>query len=150
MTRGEFAKRVLEGIGAPLTTHTRRAMQAWLQAEGGSADFNPLNTTLHMPNSRTLPGNIAGVQEYRSIDDGVTATIRTLKENAHGYPKIRRRLRLNAPAWATLDAIIESDWGTGHEDAPGRDTVLEQVLDDIQHDRRPNTLGELEARRVAS
>jgi hypothetical protein len=125
-------------------------MQAWMAAEGGSANYNPLNTTLKLPGSTTLPGNTVGVQEYQSWRDGVAATVRTLREEGHGYARIRRRLRLNAPAWAIVDAIIESDWGTGKEDDPGKDTVIEQVLSDIQHQRTPNTLDVLEDKPIPS
>ena len=45
MRRGEFANRVTRGVGAKVTLHTRRAWQAELQTEGGSAKNNPTNTT---------------------------------------------------------------------------------------------------------
>jgi hypothetical protein len=150
VTRGEFMHKVLADLGIEKTLDAREAIAAWMQAEGGSADNNPLNTTLVLPGSTTMPGNTAGVQEYASADSGVEATVRTLREEGHGYAKIRRRLRFGAPAWAIVDAIIESDWGTGHEDKPGQDTVIEKVLDDIRHDRQPNRLRELETRAIAS
>jgi hypothetical protein len=142
MTRRKYAVEVLTDLHAPITEHTMRAMMAWMVAEGGSAKFNPLNTTLPMQNSTRY--NSVGVQNYQTAEEGVEATVRTLKEDGHGYHRIRRRLRLNAPAWAVVDAIIESDWGTGKQDQPGADTVIEQVLDDIQKGRAPNRLGDLE------
>jgi hypothetical protein len=149
MTRGKFAKRVCDKLNIEWTEHVRRAFAAWMQAEGGSAKFNPLNTTLKEPGSTTLAGNTAGVQNYVSGGQGIDATAKTLRERDHGYEKILRRMRVNAPAWAIIDAIIESDWGTGKEDDPGDDTVIEKVLVDIQHDRKPNTLRELEAKTIA-
>lgn len=148
MTRGQFWHHVLAALGAPKTTQTRRAGMAWMQAEGGSSRHNPLNTSLRMPGSTTV--NDHGVQHYVSDEQGVEATVKTLLESGHGYERIVRRLRMNAPAWAIIDAVIESDWGTGHEDAPGDDTVVEQVLDDIQHRRSPNRLRELERRPIAT
>lgn len=149
MTRGEFAHKLLGRLGAPKTLHTRRALMAWMQAEGGSARSNPLNTTLKLPGSTDF--NEVPVQNYTSGEQGIAATATTLlREKSHGYERIVRRLRMNAPAWAIVDAIIESDWGTGHEDAPGDDTVIEKVLDDIQHRRRPNRLRELERRQIAT
>ena len=148
MTRGQFWHHVLEALDAPKTTHTRRAGMAWMQAEGGSSRHNPLNTSLRMPGSATV--NDHGVQHYVSDDQGIEATVKTLLEAGHGYERIVRRLRMNSPAWAIVDAIIESDWGTGHEDAPGDDTVLEKVLDDVQHRRSPNRLRELERRPIAN
>lgn len=140
MRRGAFAKKLLEGLGAPRTLHTRRALMAEMQAEGGAAKHNPFNTTLPMPNSTDY--NEVGVQNYLSAEQGVAATIRTLKENQAGYALIRKLLRDNAPAKAILEAIGNSAWGTDG-------TLALQVLDDIKHDRKPNTLAELEAREIA-
>lgn len=151
MKRGKFANEVTRGLGARVTLHTRRALQAQMQTEGGSAKNNPFNTTLRMAGStdyNKLPNGVA-VQNYVSAAQGIEATLKTLREEGHGYGKIRRRIRLNAPAWAIVDAIIESDWGTGR--APGKsEALIEEVLDDIQHDRVPNKLSELEAKQIAS
>lgn len=148
MTRGQFWHHVLVALAAPKTKQTRRAGMAWMQAEGGDSRHNPLNTSLRMPGSTTV--NDHGVQNYVSDEQGIEATVTTLREAGHNYERIVRRLRLNAAPWAIVDAIIESDWGTGHEDAPGDDTVIEKVLDDIQHGRRPNRLRELEKRSIAN
>lgn len=148
MTRGQFWHHVLARLGAPKTTQTRSAGMAWMQAEGGDSRHNPLNTSLRLQGSTTV--NEAGVQNYVTDEQGIGATVKTLLEAGHGYERIVRRLRMNAPAWAIVDAVIESEWGTGHEDAPGDDTVVEKVLDDIQHRRRPNRLRELERRQIAN
>jgi hypothetical protein len=140
MTRGDFATKVLKGLGAPVTIHTRRALQAEMQAEGGEAKFNPFNTTLRRQGSTNY--NTARVQNYVTAAQGVAATVRTLKEDQPGYARIRRRLRENAPASKILAAIGESSWGTSG-------TVALEVLDDIKHDRKPNTLAILEAKEIA-
>ena len=141
MTRGEFAKRVLKGLNAPVTLHSRRAFQAWMQAEGGDVRNNPMNTTLHMPGSTRF--NKADVQNYPSPKVGVEAMVQTLKFKGHGYEKIVKALRENAPATEVIRAIGESDWGT----AGG---LVSDVLDDVKNGRKPNTLVQLEAREIAS
>lgn len=139
MTRGNFAREVTKRLGAEVTLHTRRAWAAQMQAEGGGAHYNPFNTTLRMPGSSNY--NSVGVQNYVSAEQGIEATVRTLKEDGHGYEKIRRALRANAPATEIVKAIGDSAWGT---DA----TLALAVLDDIRDGRQP--LKELEARPVAS
>lgn len=138
--RGEFTAEVTRELGAPVTLHTRRALQAELQAEGGDARYNPFNTTLRLPGSTTY--NSVGVQNYTDAAQGVEATVKTLKEQGHGYHKIRRRLRANASAGEIVRAFGESAWGTNL-------TLVLAVLDDIRHSRKPNVLAELEARYVA-
>lgn len=138
MTRGQFATKVLKGLGILTPTlHQRRALQAWMQAEGGSARANPFNTTLKTSHSTDY--NSVGVQNYLSADEGIVAMVETLKENGHGYPEIRRRLHRNATAGEILSAVGKSDWGTDSK-------LALAVLDDIKRDRRPNTLSELEAK----
>lgn len=148
MTRGEFARRVLEELSAPIKEHTRNALAAQMQTEGGSAKFNPFNTTLRLPGSTSLPGNTANVQQYLNAEQGIKATVMTLKEPGHDYEPIVRRLRKNAYATSICQAIIESDWGTGEAEGEDEPLILE-VLDDIRHDRHPNTLAELEAKVIA-
>jgi hypothetical protein len=141
MLWGEFGRKVTQGLGAAVTLHTRRAWAAEMQAEGGGARFNPFNTTLRMPGSTNY--NSVGVQNYVTAAQGVEATVKTLKENGHGYEKIRKLLRANGSAAEILKAIGASDWGTSG-------TVALAVLEDIQHSRKPNTLAELEAKQIAS
>jgi hypothetical protein len=141
MNRGPFWNEVTRRLGARVTLHTRRAGQAQIQTEGGGARNNPFNTTQRMPNSTTY--NWVGVQNYATPEEGIQATVKTLKYKGHGYEKILRALRRNLPATRIVQAIGESDWGT---DA----SLVLQVLDDIKHNRTPNTLGQLESRPIAS
>jgi len=98
-----------------MSKHRTRAMYCWMYAEGHGGRFNPLNSTLQKPGSVTI--NSAGVQSYVSFEQGVEATAETLNygadRNVFGYRKIRRRLRINAPAKYVLAAIEDSKWGTG-------------------------------------
>lgn len=143
MTRGRFANEVTKRLGAKVTLHTRRAWQAQMQAEGGDAKHNPFNTTLRMPGStdyNKLPNGVA-VQNYTSAEQGIEATVKTLKENGHGYEEIRKMLRANATAVQIVTAIGRSAWGT---DA----TLALQVLDEIK--RGIQKLETLERKLVAS
>lgn len=115
MTREVFAKAVLRELGAPVTKRNLWALVSWMQAEGGSASWNPLNTTQEMPGATTY--NWVGVKNYKSFDQGVEATVKTLNygadRNLYGYKPIRHRLRKNAWAFWTLRAVEDSIWGTG-------------------------------------
>lgn len=139
MNWGTFNAKVTKGLGAEVTLHTRRALVAEAQTEGGTARNNLYNTTLRMPGSSDF--NWVHVQNYPTAPVGVLATILTLKGNGHGYERIRRRLRSNASAVQIVRAFGESDWGT--------DLGLGlAVLDDVRANRWPNTLANLEARQV--
>lgn len=114
-TRGQFAWALLPKVGAPRTRRNVRALLAWMQAEGDAGRFNPLNTTKDWPGATTF--NWVGVKNYASFQDGVNATAETLNYGAdrdlYGYKPIRARLRANRPAWRTLTAVENSQWGTG-------------------------------------
>lgn len=53
-----------------------RLLEAWQRAEGGTAQWNPLNTTFYLPGSTNY--NTAGVKNYARATDGVCATGLTL------------------------------------------------------------------------
>lgn len=112
MTRVEYAREVLKRIGAPRSRRNLFALLAWMQAEGGTALCNPLNTTQHMPGSTRY--NSADVQNYPSFEVGIEATVKTL--NYGYYDLIRARLKKQprgARAFQTLRAVEASPWGTG-------------------------------------
>lgn len=142
MARGPFTAAVTRGLEAKVTLHTRRAFAAEAQAEGGEAKNNPFNTTISAPGA-TCYNIVPCVKNYPTPQIGIEATIRTLEENGHGYEKIRRPVILNAPATRIVRGFGESEWGTNL-------TLVLAVLDDIKHDRAPNTLKQLEARQIAS
>lgn len=115
VTRGQFAEQLLPLLDAPVTQRNLWALVSWMQAEGGNARFNPLNTTKKMPGSTDY--NWVGVQNYTSLQQGLEATAETLNYGAdrdlYGYKPIRRRLRRTAFARDILRAVEESQWGTG-------------------------------------
>lgn len=65
--------RAVKGQGA---RENRRFLDAWAQAEGGTARFNPLNTTEDWPGATVY--NSVGVKNYPSGGAGVAATAATL------------------------------------------------------------------------
>lgn len=138
-TRGEFTAAVTREMNAPVTLHTRRAMQAELQAEGGFARNNPFNTTLRLPGSTDY--NWVPVQNYLTPAQGVEATVKTLKQRCCGYWRIRQALRANASAGKIVRAFGRSQWGTSL-------SLVLAVLEDIRNERTPNTLPALEAKYV--
>lgn len=139
MRRGKFAAAVTRGLGAEVTLHNRRAWAAQMQAEGGGAANNPFNTTQPMPGATNY--NSVGVKNYVSAEQGIEATIKTLKGRGHGYEKIIRLLRANANAVQIVTAIGQSDWGT-------ESTLALTVLDEIK--RGVQNLAELDSREIAS
>jgi hypothetical protein len=111
MTRGDFARALLAGLGAPVTKHNLWAVVAWETAEGTKAKFNPLATTL--PEEGATDFNSTGVKNYPSASVGIAATVATLTEKGHGYEAIVTALRSGDWARDTLLAVADSDWGTG-------------------------------------
>jgi hypothetical protein len=114
----EFYKSILRGIGAPITDENMKFLYAWRQAEGGKARNNPFNTTQPKPNStfynclkRGISGCKSGVRNYMSSQDGIDATIKTLKNGR--YENIINALKSGKSAEKSAMALKASPWGTG-------------------------------------
>ncbi len=107
-----WAKALLKGLGAPVTTQNLAAIVAWEMAEGGhwnnSAHYNPLNTTWTMPGATSM--NSVGVKAYASWAQGFKATLNTLHNGLYGG--ILAALRAGDDAQAVADAVAASPWGT--------------------------------------
>jgi hypothetical protein len=77
-----WRQRVLAGVNGhgwlegAFAAEALRLLDAWARAEGGLAQWNPLNTTLKLYGS--TPYNAAGVQSYVRPTEGVCATVLTL------------------------------------------------------------------------
>ena len=82
ITDRNFYERLLQELGAPVTSENMKFLLAWRQAEGKAGRYNPFNTTHKMPDSTNF--NKVGVKNYSSIEDGLKATIRTLKNGRYG------------------------------------------------------------------
>ena len=106
----EFYKAVLQGIGAPASDNNLRFMNAWRQAEGGNALFNPFNTTQKAEGATNY--NKATVKNYVSEEQGIAATVKTLLYKY--YDKIVADMRADSPATKTASNHDQlKTWGTG-------------------------------------
>jgi hypothetical protein len=117
-TDDEFYKSILKGIGAPITGENMKFFYAWRQAEGGKARNNPFNTTQSKPGStfynclkKGVSGCKSGVRNYLSSQDGVDATVRTIKNGR--YQNIINSLKSGDSAEKSALALKSSPWGTG-------------------------------------
>jgi hypothetical protein len=107
-----FAEDVLHGLGIKPSKGALRAMDAWIRAEGGhtnGARFNWLNTTMPAPGAGNT-GTQGNIKVYRSYEQGVEATVKTLKLGF--YDGIRHALK-KGDAMGAVKAVESSPWGTG-------------------------------------
>lgn len=108
----EWERRLLAVLDASDSTSNRIFLTAWAKAEGGSAHFNPLNTTLKLPGALTY--NQAGVRSYLDGIQGICATALTLRLPA--YAGIVRDLRVGELGELDLvrrNRVALNTWGTG-------------------------------------
>ncbi|MGH2758062.1 MAG: coiled-coil domain-containing protein [Actinomycetota bacterium] len=108
---GAWASSFLTALGAPASRDNLVAVVAWEAAEGTMATWNPLATTIAMPEATVY--NSHGVKNYRSKEQGIEASIMTLRRPGHGYEAIIASLRSGAEAMETGRAINRSDWCRG-------------------------------------
>lgn len=109
-TDNDFYKAILTGIGAPVTPENLKFLYAWRQSEGKAANFNPFNTTWKMEGS--TPMNSAGVQVYKSAQDGLNATIKTLSKSNYNCITNGLRQNIGADKIAACSQALHT-WGTG-------------------------------------
>lgn len=104
-----WEKALLRQLGAPATGENLRFLAAWQRSEGGSARFNPLNTTQHAPGAGSY--NSVGVRSYGSAQQGLQATAHTLLDPR--YQQIVGGLRSGRASAAQLaHSLGRSPWGT--------------------------------------
>ena len=127
---GDWAARFLDQLGVPACQDNLAVVVAWQVAEGTQAAWNPLATSWPLPGATVFNGY--GVRNYASLEDGLTASVRTvrLRTSGLGYDWIVYRLSQCAPAELTAEAINASAWCRG---CAGGEYVL-------------NVLAEVEAR----
>lgn len=108
----DFYKSVLKCLGAKPTKSNMLFMYAWRQAEGGGAKNNPFNTTQKMEGDTNY--NKIGVKNYRTSEDGIQATCKTLinGRDKYGYGKIIDGLKNDVGLSKLSDAVVSSKWGT--------------------------------------
>ena len=104
-----FYKELLENLNAPVTFENMKFLLAWRQSEGQGGKYNPFNTTWELEGS--TPMNSHGVQNYLSLEDGMEATLKTLKNGR--YDCIVSGLKNNIGASAIASCPSLETWGTG-------------------------------------
>lgn len=102
-------EKILEGLGAPVTPENMKFMLAWRQAEGSGGKYNPFNTTQKMSGAVSI--NSHGVKSYQSIEDGITATIKTLKNGRYNCIVNGLINDIGAENIAKCESL--KTWGTG-------------------------------------
>lgn len=109
-----FFEKVLKQIGAPVTKNNLDILAMWEHYEGGTAAYNPLNTTKKAPGATQYGHNVAGVKNYPDFETGVKATADTLKLKY--YTDIVSALQNNKALsyWYGHQGIINNltTWGT--------------------------------------
>ncbi len=104
-----FYAKLLENLGAPITEENMKFMYAWRQAEGKGGTYNPFNTTWNLPGSTTM--NSAGVRNYKTIEDGLTATVKSLKNGRYDCIVNGLKNDIGASNIARCESL--KTWGTG-------------------------------------
>lgn len=110
-TVANWQAQILKGVGAPTTPQNFDVLDAWAKAEGGTATNNPFNTTQPLPGATSY--NSVGVRNYQTPQQGIDATIQTLKGPVGNYGPILDALRAGNDPTAVGQAIANSQWGTG-------------------------------------
>lgn len=116
-----WASEILTRLGIPPNWERLTDMVMWQLAEGGAwngniARNNPLNTTYNMPDSIVI--NDVGVKAYATYEDGINATISTLKLGY--YTTILTALINNAPQPIFANVVGRTLWGTQIGDMLGQ------------------------------
>lgn len=107
-TRAAFARRILAVGKWPPHANNHAALVAWMEAEGTAAKYNPLATTRAEPGATDF--NSVGVKNYTSFEQGVKATVDTIKNGR--YADVITCLKSHMAATTTLKAVTASPWGT--------------------------------------
>ena len=110
---GDWASRFLKHIGAPTCRDNLVSVVAWQANEFTQARWNPLATTHRM--NRSTSFNSVGVQNYRSLTQGLRASAETLTDGAdsYGYAPVLDALDRCAGDMTTGEAIRASAWCRG-------------------------------------
>lgn len=105
-----FAHGLLAALSAPATPANVAFLLSWMDQENTRAAFNPLATTQRMDGATAF--NSAGVRNYLSMEQGITAQAKTLRNGR--YPTILQGLQAGAPERAA-NGPAETKVYTGSE-----------------------------------
>lgn len=113
LSYGEWANAFLRVMGAPRCHANLVVTIAWQVQEGTRAAWNPLATTHRLEGSTHF--NHVGVQNYRSLEQGLQATQETIEHgwDTYGYGAIIRSMNDCAGPLDTAAAIAASKWCYG-------------------------------------
>jgi hypothetical protein len=122
----DFYKQILKDIEAPITDENMLFMYGWRQSEHTEARNNPFATTKSGFGGKSVSSSSAGVKNYPTKEDGINATVATLKngyydcivdglKNNIGAKKISQKCNTELKTWgthATTDLITQvlSGW----------------------------------------
>jgi hypothetical protein len=109
VTDSSFYAKLLENLGAPVSEENLKFLYAWRQAEGSGGTFNPFNTTWDLPGSVSV--NSHGVKSYETIEDGMVATLKTLRKTTYGCIVNGLKNDIGADKIAKCESL--KTWGTG-------------------------------------
>ena len=109
VTDSSFYAKLLENLGAPVSEENLKFLYAWRQAEGSGGKFNPFNTTWDLPGSVSV--NSHGVKSYKSIEDGMVATLKTLRKTTYSCIVNGLKNDIGADKIAKCESL--KTWGTG-------------------------------------
>lgn len=126
-TYGDFFTQVLTQLGLPATQSNLIALSAVAHLEGLNKRFNPLNSVVRSGNSTTF--NSAGVQDYKSWDNGVTGTVALLSGSR--WASVRNALADGDSTSSVLAAFTSTyaTWGSHVSFNPSSGAgVVNQVL----------------------
>jgi cell wall-associated NlpC family hydrolase len=101
-----WERALLRALRIPITRNALVGLAEWQRREGGTASFNPLNTTQPMPGASSY--NSVGVRNYRTAQQGILATAHTLQNGR--YNDILHALRSGHPLGSQASLKV---WGTG-------------------------------------
>ena len=104
-----WAPAVLKRLGMPITPANVAFLTKWQSAEGGTATYNPLNTTQSWAGATNY--NSVGVKNYSTPAVGLDATVKTLTNGY--YNPILDQLKTGAPRWTPEVGKALNTWGTG-------------------------------------
>lgn len=109
-TRRQWAKDFAAALGnANPSAATLSWISAWLAKENTRATFNPLATTYDLPPNTNF--NSVGVKNYTTRNQGIEATVRTLRGQHVGYADIIKGIVSNDPETAA-NGLMVAPWGT--------------------------------------
>lgn len=109
-TRRQWAKDFAAALGNNNpSASTLSWISAWLAKENTKAAFNPLATTYDLPPNTDF--NSHGVKNFRTRNQGIEATVRTLRGQQQGYAGIIEGIVKNDPQTAA-NSLMVAPWGT--------------------------------------